>query len=99
MDICYYTNIKGNNTKLMYMLRLKKGGKTWVDTGKGKGCWVQCCQCGNIYYIQEPVPIDRLYVPSECTRCGHERGLNCGNNKNDIYMYYDQVLDERFYKY
>ncbi len=70
-----------------------------MSAGKEKGCWVQCCQCGNIYHIQEPVPIDRLYVTSECTRCGNERGLNCGNNKDDIYIYYDQVLDERFYKY
>ena len=98
-NICTKNKQYKINVFLHICIGLEKGGKTWVDTGKGKGCWVQCCQCGNIYHIKEPVPAEKLYITSECERCGNEKALNCGNNKDDIYIYYDQVLDERFYTY
>lgn len=68
-------------------------------TSKEKGCWIQCTMCGEIYHIKEPVPIDQLYVTSECARCGHDKGLNCENNRDEIYRYYDPVMDERYYQY
>lgn len=55
--------------------------------------------CGEIYHTKEPVPTDQLYVASECARCGHDKGLNCGNNRDEIYRYYDPVMDERYYQY
>ena len=75
------------------MLRLKKGGKTWVDTGKGKGCWVQCCQCGNIYHIKEPVPAEKLYITSECERCGNVLLYKYLNGK-DGYEEYSQEWEK-----
>lgn len=70
-----------------------------VAESKDKGIWVQCTQCGEIYYLDESVPIDRLYVTSICPRCGHDRGLNCGDKEEDIYFYADIVLDGRYYQY
>lgn len=64
-----------------------------------QGCWVQCVNCGKIHHIQEAVPIDKLYVECTCPKCGHYKGLNCGENKESIYLYYDPTLDERYYNY
>lgn len=70
-----------------------------MDAARNQGVWVQCTQCGKVYFIQESVPIDKLYITSVCSRCGNQKGLNCGDNKEDVYIYYDPTLDERFYKY
>ena len=70
-----------------------------MSAGRDKGCWVQCTQCGHIYWTEEDVPIEKLYVASGCARCGHGRGLNCGDKKEDVYSYYNPNLDERYYTY
>lgn len=70
-----------------------------MDAVRVQGTWIQCTSCGKIYFIEEAVPIDKLYVTSICSRCGHHKGLNCGDKKEDVYLYYDPVLDERYYKY
>lgn len=71
-----------------------------MSTGsKDKGCWIQCSQCGHIYWIEEDVPIDKLYVTSVCPRCDNNVGLNCGDDENDIYVYMNENLDPRYYKY
>ena len=70
-----------------------------VTESRDKGIWVQCTQCGEIYYLDEPVPIDRLYVTSICPRCGNERGQNCGDKEEDIYYYYNSDMDPRYYQY
>lgn len=70
-----------------------------MSTEKNRGIWVQCCHCGHIYHADIKIPIDRLYVTSVCPRCDHEKGLNCGDDINDIYMYCDPVMDERYYQY
>ena len=64
-----------------------------------QGTWMQCTQCGHLYWIEEDVPIDRLYVTSICPGCGNEKGLNCGNDEEDIYCYYDSCMDPRYYMY
>lgn len=68
-----------------------------MGTVKKKGCWLQCTHCGRIYHTEENVPSDKLYVNSYCAKCGHTRALNCGEDKSEIYHYYDPVLDERYY--
>lgn len=68
-------------------------------TDKGKGCWVQCTMCGEIYHIEDVVPIDKLYITSYCPRCDNTKGLNCGSDKNSIYLYYDNTKDPRWYHY
>ena len=70
-----------------------------ITGSKDKGCWVQCSHCGYVYWIEEEVPIDKLYITSVCARCGHDRGLNCGDKKEDIYVYCDPYLNERYYQY
>lgn len=67
---------------------------------KEKGCWIQCQQCGHIYWVDIDVSIDKLYVASVCARCGeYGNNLNCGDKEEDIYIYADPVLDERYYMY
>ena len=61
--------------------------------------WVQCTQCGRISYIDESVPIDKLYVKTTCEKCGNAKAINCGSKKEDIVLYYDPYLDERWFRY
>lgn len=65
------------------------------------GSFVQCQYCGNIYYYldQEEIPIDAFIIDSVCPNCGHTRALNCGENKEDIYLYMNETLDPRYYQY
>lgn len=64
---------------------------------KERGVWIQCQSCGNIYHIEKDVPIDQLYVASTCPKCNGKKGLNCGSDKNDIYLFYDCTKDPRWY--
>ena len=70
-----------------------------VTAAGTQGTWVQCTQCGKIYFIKETTPIDKLYVTAICPKCDNYRAINCGDKKEDIYLYYDPYLDERYYKY
>lgn len=68
-------------------------------TSKEKETWIQCTNCGKIYCIEKFVPIDKLYVASVCPRCGCEKGLNCGDDEGDIYLYANINVDPRYYQY
>ena len=71
-----------------------------MNTGKETGSYVQCQHCGHIYQIKESMLIDKLYVASVCPRCNeYGKGLNCGDKKEDIFIFYDPYLDERYFKY
>jgi hypothetical protein len=61
--------------------------------------WVQCQNCGNIYQIADKVSIEESIIQSECSRCGECVGLNCGDKEEDIYIYMNPNLDERYYIY
>lgn len=66
--------------------------------GRGKECtWIQCQSCGYIYRINKKVSIEKSIINSVCPECEYNIGLNCGDNKDDIYYFYDQTLDERYY--
>ena len=67
--------------------------------GKKECTYIQCQTCGEIYQIRHEVPIDKLYVMCECPICGSLKGLNLGNDKEDIYYYYNTNLDDRYYNY
>lgn len=67
-----------------------------IDGRKPK-TWVQCTGCGKIYQIPQRVSTDRLYVMTNCSRCGVTKALNLGDNKDDIYYFYDINLDNRCY--
>lgn len=65
-----------------------------------QGCWIQCQHCGRIYHIRDTVPIDKLYVTSFCPRCNdYTTGLNCGRNKDELYLYANVNVDPRYYEY
>ena len=64
-----------------------------------KGTWVQCTLCGKIYFIEERVPIDKMYIVAECQKCGNFKAINCGDKEEDIILYCDSYLDERYYEY
>ena len=64
---------------------------------KKKQTWIQCNECGEIYQIPCSVPIDKLYVASNCPRCGFMTGLNLGDKQEDLYYFYDHTKDERYY--
>ena len=66
---------------------------------KEKGTWIQCANCGKVYHIAQNVPIDEMYVTSYCPGCEHKRGLNLGDNKDDIGLYIDVNMDPRYYEY
>lgn len=70
-----------------------------MDTTKDQGTWIQCAHCGHIYYIEKSVPESKLYIQSECARCGCNKGLNCGSNEDEIYDFYNPNLDERYFEY
>lgn len=67
---------------------------------KGKqSTWVQCQSCGNIYQIADKVSIEKSIIQSVCPRCGENIGLNCGDKEEDVYIYMNPNLDERYYIY
>lgn len=67
---------------------------------KGKqSTFVQCQSCGNIYQIADKVSIEKSIIQSVCPRCGESIGLNCGDKEEDIYLYMNINLDERYYNY
>ena len=61
--------------------------------------WVQCQSCGKIYQIADKVSIEKSIIQSVCPRCEDYVGLNCGDKEEDIYIYMNPNLDERYYSY
>ena len=63
--------------------------------------YLQCCHCGHIHKQQVQCNNDDLYIDGiECDKCRQEvKHLRCGEDPSEVYMYYDVVLDERFYNY
>lgn len=65
--------------------------------GRKKKTFVQCQTCGKIFQVPYEVPIDKLYITTECSNCGQTQGLNLGDKEEDIYFYYNVNLDDRYY--
>lgn len=70
-----------------------------MDSKKNSGNYMQCQYCGNIYYLDQEVSVDKLIIDSECPKCGYTRALNCGDRKEDIYLYMNESIDPRYYLY
>jgi predicted nucleic acid-binding Zn-ribbon protein len=68
-----------------------------VNTRKEDGSYIQCLNCGEIYSMERNIPISVSVVKSHCPKCGWNKGLNCGDKKEDIYYFYDPVMDRRYY--
>lgn len=67
--------------------------------GKKIKTFIQCQTCGRIYRIPQAIPIEKLYVLTNCPDCGVTTGLNLGDNKEDVYLYMNNNLDSRYYNY
>lgn len=70
-----------------------------MGTRKIEKTWIQCTECGEVYCIEKRISIEKMYVTSVCPRCGNEKGLNCGHDKDDLYLFADVNMDWRYYKY
>lgn len=76
-----------------------KGGNIWVGAKDREHTWVQCQNCGKVYQVDKKVPINVSIVKMKCPRCGSYNGLNCGSRKDDIYLYMNPNVDERYFNY
>lgn len=59
--------------------------------------FLQCRKCGKIYSVERKFNTEDYIVENVCLRCGHDKALNLGEKEEDIYLYYDNSLDERQY--
>lgn len=61
----------------------------------------QCLECGEVYKLKIHYNIENdLYTKMSCPHCRDETmHLWVGNKPEDKYIYYDPVLDSRYYKY
>jgi transcription elongation factor Elf1 len=68
--------------------------------GRGKEhTLIQCQSCGHIYVINKKISIEKSIINSVCPRCGGHVGLNCGDTEDDLYIYMNPNLDERYFNY
>ena len=77
----------------------KKGELECVKGIEEKQVFLQCTDCGKIYRAIRNASVEQLYINNECPSCGHYRAINLGPNQDDIYLYYDVSLDERYFIY
>ena len=61
--------------------------------------YVQCQCCGEIHQTKvHSMSEDDLYIEEYCPKCRDEtKHLLCGENKEDVYIYYNVNLDPRIY--
>jgi len=76
-----------------------KGGYICLKSGWKDRTWIQCQSCGHLYLINKKVSIEKSIVKSICPRCRGHIGLNCGDKQEDIYVYINPNLDERYFNY
>ena len=80
-------------------LMTEKGGTAWVVTKAGDHSYIQCLSCGEIYILERKIPISVSIVKSECPKCSHNKGLNCGHSEIDVMELKDWTLDDRYFNY
>ena len=68
-----------------------------MDSERTKITYIQCQTCGEIYKVPYKVEIDKLYVNAECPNCDATTGLNLGDRQEDLYWYYNENFDSRYY--
>lgn len=62
--------------------------------------YYQCTKCGKIISLKKKLNLeDDMYANWICDECGHSRLLYLCDNIDDIYIYADVILDERYYYY
>ena len=60
-----------------------------------KGAKVQCTQCGRIFKVNVEISYEDIYIEEICPGCRKE--TTCLNLEDDVYRYYDPVMDNRYY--
>lgn len=68
-----------------------------MDSERKKITYIQCQTCGDIYSVKHKVAVDVLYVNAHCPNCGITTGLNLGDSKEDLYFYWNENFDRRYY--
>lgn len=65
----------------------------------GDKVWVQCQCCGETHQTKvHNVSEDDLYITTRCPCCRDEtKHLWCGENREDVYMYYNANLDPKYF--
>lgn len=65
----------------------------------GDKVWMQCQQCGTLHQVKtKDTSEDDLYIEEYCPKCRDgTKHLWCGEQKEDIYIYYNVNADPRFY--
>lgn len=61
--------------------------------------YLQCCGCGKVHIVKRKYDSDEVYIDSACPKCGHERALILGEDRENIYVYYDPINDDRYFIY
>ena len=61
----------------------------------------QCQECGSLQWSKVPFSIESdIFVKMKCGHCKNETNhLFVGENPEDVYLYGNVNLDERYYKY
>jgi hypothetical protein len=75
-----------------------RGGYTMSAGGQVE--WLQCAKCGNLSKvdIRKYDIEDDIYIRMKCIKCHNNTAhLRCGEQYEDIYLYYDNTLDQRYY--
>ena len=70
----------------------------------GENVWVQCKACGKVHRVNSKdasVSDDDVYTePIFCPRCRDgTKHLLIGENREDVYLFGDNSLDERYFIY
>ena len=65
----------------------------------GDAVWAQCQVCGHLHKVKmRDISEDDLYIEEHCPRCRDgTKHLWCGENKEDVYIYYNLNTDPRYY--
>ena len=67
--------------------------------GKKKGNWLQCQECGTVYLFPHKIQVEEIFIKANCPMCGMTTGLNLGDKEEDVYLYMNENLDNRFFNY
>lgn len=70
-----------------------------MESKEHNGSFLQCQYCGNIYYTEQEISVEAFIINCECPNCGDMTALNCGNSREDVYLYMNESLDPYQYIY
>jgi Zn finger protein HypA/HybF involved in hydrogenase expression len=78
---------------------LAEGGNFNVMSKKQRNQY-QCQTCGNLLWSKAPFNIeDDIFIKMKCGHCKKETDhIYVGENPEDVYLFGNSNLDERFYK-